>query len=101
MDDAVQAHLQTLTIRVEELRDAVTTLESRLMERCPNHQARLHRLETILDGPPGNGRSPGLIARIGVVEDVVRRTDRIRAWLYSGAGAAAGGILAVLLEKLL
>ena len=93
--------LQALSIRMEELRDAVTSLESRLEERCPNHGQRIVQIETILHGAPQNGKNPGLVSRVGSIDSAIRRYDRARSWAYAVAGAALGGLVATLVERLL
>lgn len=93
--------LQTVLIRVEEMRDALTGLESRLSERCPIHSRRLDRIELILDGPPANGSSPGLVARVLTIESAIERIHRAKAWAYGIGGAAIGGLIVTMIEKYL
>jgi len=89
--------LQQVLIRVDEMRDALTALEASLNERCPQHHERLERIETILAGPPDNGKRPGLCARVNRNEDAIKRIQAVRTWVWGVAGTVAGtGIGAVL-----
>ena len=96
-----EALLQALAVRIEELKEAVTSLETRLEERCPNHARRIERIEMLLDGPPTNGNHPGLVSRMRSIEDAIRRMDRTRAWAFGVAGTAVGGLVVAIAEKLL
>jgi hypothetical protein len=93
--------LEILLERMEEVRDAVTNLESRLAERCPIHAKRLDRVELILDGSPANGKAPGLIARVGTIEDAIKRLHRAKTWAFMVTGAIIGGVVVAVIEKVL
>jgi len=59
---------EALLLELRSINDRVTELCAALKERCPDHTERLMHLEAAIDGPSTNGNTPGLKARMLVME---------------------------------
>ena len=94
-DDAIQ----TLIVRVEEMRDAVSSLEAVLHERCPMHARRLDRVELILENMPAAALV--IDRRLGTIESALLQMGKTKARVYAIGGAAVGGLGVALIDKFL
>ena len=90
--------LKELIAKVDKIQTAVTSLQSCLEERCPGHMNRISDIELIMHGSPSNGTRPGLLSRVASLEDAIQRINATRSWAFGVAGAALGGLIAILAE---
>ena len=59
---------EALLVELRSINDRVTELCAALKERCPDHSRRLLEVEQAIDGLATNGNTPGLKARMLVLE---------------------------------
>ena len=86
-----------MTARDNELLGEIREIVGRLDERFGVIEKVVRKHEIILEGPPENGKHPGLKERVGKNEDAIadfkKRYARIRTLFWSTVGAAIVAVI--------
>lgn len=88
---------KSLIIEMKLLNEKVTAIST----MCPPCQVRLGAVETILHGPPANGKNPGLVTRMHQQEQEAQRIKAAVGRVKMAVGAIALTVLGAFLQALL